>query len=140
MLDPDRVDGAKSLRDELQENVAPGSQARPSARVPTGARGVERDRRRRRRGAASELPEAVAQLAQSLGTLRYDYVGPTLPSHPRRRRRATGRLHEQPVRRHALALTDDFTDWSALDAVHRLWIVQNVLCGLDIKELPSWNR
>lgn len=122
MLDPDRVDGAKSLRNELQENVAQGSQARLSARVPTGARGVERARRRRR-GAASELPEAAAQLAQSLGTLRYDYLGPLY--HPAlgdgEERRVV--LHEQPVRRHALALTDDFTDWLALNAVHRLWII-----------------
>ena len=106
--------------------MAPDSQARLRARVPTGPRGAERDRRRRRRrGAASEIHEAAGRLAQSLGTLGYDYVGPFY--HPiLGTAKSDGAFYTNnlsAVMLARLALTDDFTDWSDFDAVHRLWII-----------------
>ena len=110
---------------------AADSGTRLRARIPAGPRGTEGPRRRpRRRGRGRELHEAADRLAQSLGTLGYDYADP-LYHRILGTAKSDGAFYTNnlsAIMLARLALTDDFTDWSDLKAVRRLRIMDPA-CG-----------
>ena len=130
MLGPDRVGGAGSPRNELKEtwrrildrDYAPVFRPALAVLKAIGDGAAE--------AAVSELHEAAGRLAQSLGTLGYDYAGPLY-----HRILGTAKIdgafytnNLSAVMLARLALTDDFTDWSDLDAVRGLRIMDPA-CG-----------
>ena len=126
MLGPDRVGGAESPSNELEETWRRilerdyGPVFRPALAVLQGlGHGPAAE------AAVSELHEAAGRLAQSLGTLGYDYAGP-LYHRILGTAKSDGAFYTNnlsAVMLARLALTDDFTDWSDLEAVHRLRIM-----------------
>ena len=131
MLGPDRVGGAGSPRNEMKEtwrrildrDYAPVF--RPALAVLKAiGDGAAAE------AAVSELHEAAGRLAQSLGTLGYDYAGP-LYHRILGTAKSDGAFYTNnlsAVMLARLALTDDFTDWSDLDAVRGLRIMDPA-CG-----------
>ncbi len=131
MLGPDRVGGAGSPTSELKEtwrrildrDYAPVF--RPALAVLKAiGDGTAAE------AAVSELHEAAGRLAQSLGTLGYDYAGP-LYHRILGTAKSDGAFYTNnlsAVMLARLALTDDFTDWSDLDAVRGLRIMDPA-CG-----------
>ena len=131
MLGPDRVGGAESPRNELEKtwhrilkrDYAPVF--RPALAVLKAiGDGAAAE------AAVSELHEAAGRVAQSLGTLGYDYAGP-LYHRILGTAKSDGAFYTNnlsAIMLARLALTDDFTDWSDLEAVRRLRIMDPA-CG-----------
>ena len=131
MLGPDRVGGAASPRYELKEtwrrildrDYAPVFRPALAVLKEIGDGAAAE-------AAVSELHEAAGRLAQSLGTLGYDYAGP-LYHRILGTAKSDGAFYTNnlsAVMLARLALTDDFTDWSDLDAVRGLRIMDPA-CG-----------
>ena len=131
ILGPDRVGGAESPRSELagtwqrilKRDYSPVFE--PALRV-LNAIGDSAAAE----AAARELHEAGNRLAQSLGTLGYDYAGPLyhriLGSAKSDGAFYTNNLSAVMLAR--LALTRDFTDWSDPEAISKLRILDPA-CG-----------
>ena len=131
MLGPDRVGGADSPRGELQRtwqrilNRDYAPVFRPALKVLDAiGNGAAAE------AAVNELHEAGNRLAQSLGTLGYDYAGPLyhriLGTAKSDGAYYTNNLSAVMLAR--LALTDDFTDWSNPEAIAKLRILDPA-CG-----------
>ncbi len=130
-LGPDRVGAAESPRNELKQtwrrilerDYSPVF--RPAVAVLKAiGDGAAAE------AAVSELHEAAGRLAQSLGTLGYDYAGP-LYHRILGTAKSDGAFYTNNLSAVMLArfaLTDDFTDWSDLDAVRGLRIMDPA-CG-----------
>ena len=131
LLDPDRVGGAESPTNELKQSwqrilerdYAPVFRPALAVLKAIGdGDGAE--------AAVTELHEASGRLAQSLGTLGYDYAGP-LYHRILGTAKSDGAFYTNnlsAIMLARLALTDDLTDWSELNAVRRLRIMDPA-CG-----------
>ena len=131
LLGPDRIGAAESPRNELEQtwrrilkhDYSPVF--RPALAVLKAiGDGAAAE------AAVSELHEAAGRLAQSLGTLGYDYAGP-LYHRILGTAKSDGAFYTNnlsAVMLARLALTHDFTDWSDLNAVRGLRIMDPA-CG-----------
>ena len=131
MLGPDRVGGAESPSNELEKtwrrilkrDYAPVFRPALAVLKAIGHSTAAET-------AVSELHEAAGRLAQSLGTLGYDYAGP-LYHRILGTAKSDGAFYTNnlsAIMLARLALTDDFTDWSDPDAVRKLRIMDPA-CG-----------
>ena len=131
MLGPDRVGAAESPSNELEKtwrrilkrDYAPVFRPALAVLKAIGHSTAAET-------AVSELHEAAGRLAQSLGTLGYDYAGP-LYHRILGTAKSDGAFYTNnlsAIMLARLALTDDFTDWSDPDAVRKLRIMDPA-CG-----------
>ena len=131
MIGPDRVGGAASPRNRLRETWRRilKHDYKPIFRPALAVLKAIGDGAAAE-AAVSELHEAAGRLAQSLGTLGYDYAGP-LYHRILGTAKSDGAFYTNnlsAVMLARLALTDDFTDWSDLDEVRGIRIMDPA-CG-----------